>query len=147
MRLLRSPGQSRRAVPSVFVAAAAVSLALVLAGCSASRQSQDYQSYAGAPYPRVAAAVPSAAVRPAPVIEADGLPAQAAPRMRPRREADDPSEPFSPNYGPPPIGVERLRPAVPVVPPKEPVRQARMTHQEAEAIVAQAIAAHEVRGQ
>jgi hypothetical protein len=32
-------------------------------------------------------------------IEADGLPSQAAPQARIRQMPDDPSEPYSPNYG------------------------------------------------
>lgn len=32
-------------------------------------------------------------------VEDDGMPAQVAPRRRPASEADDPREPFSPNYG------------------------------------------------
>lgn len=32
-------------------------------------------------------------------VEDDGLPVQSPPLMRSRRIADDPSEPFSPNYG------------------------------------------------
>lgn len=41
-------------------------------------------------------------------LEADGLPVQRAPLLRRTRMPDDPSEPFSPNYGgPPPMANER----------------------------------------
>lgn len=36
-----------------------------------------------------------------PELEADGLPSQVAPPANRRRDPDDPSEPFSPNYGKP----------------------------------------------
>lgn len=35
-------------------------------------------------------------------MEADGLPAQLPPPLHRKPEVDDPREPFSPNYGPPP---------------------------------------------
>jgi hypothetical protein len=58
-------------------------------------------------------------------IEDDGLPAQTAPPARIRQLPDDPSEPFSPNYGP------------------QPPR--RLSQAEAEAVIARAITAHEMR--
>mgnify|MGYP000323936474 CR=1 FL=1 len=119
--------------------------AVVVSGCSATRHGQDYQSQAGVPGRAVAAAMPPAAVRPKVVIEADGLPSQPPPRFRPRSQADDPREPFSPNYGPPPPGIEPLQPARPATPQEAPVRKARMSEEEAEVLIGKAIAAHEVR--
>ena len=58
-------------------------------------------------------------------LEDDGLPAQVAPPARLRRTPDDPSEPFSPNYGP------------------QPPRS--LSQAEANAVMAQAIIAHEMR--
>lgn len=63
-------------------------------------------------------------------MEEDGLPPQVAPRGRIRLLPDDPSEPFSRNYG---------RPAAPAAIP------ARLSHLEEEALIASAIAAHEMR--
>ncbi len=63
-------------------------LALLLTGC-ASKQSSYEQA-------RVAAPLPSQVTRVE--IEDDGLPAQLAPRYR-QPGRDDPSEPWSPNYG------------------------------------------------
>lgn len=152
MRCLRPAGirRGRLAVETARLGVVATIVsALALAGCAASQQTKDYQSYSGAPYPgdpprRVAIAKPPAA----PVIEGDGLPTQAAPMLRPNREPDDPSEPFSPNYGPPPASVTREAPRPPAQ-PKQPVaapmRRAAITEAEADAIVAQAIVAHEVR--
>ena len=96
-------------------APAAVLLACVFVSGCATRQSHTYQSgYGGGAYdrqtaqanpywrqreaasPRVAGYVDSRAQR---EIEDDGLPAQAAPRLRAKPEPDDPSQPFSPNYG------------------------------------------------
>ncbi len=58
-------------------------------------------------------------------VEDDGLPALVAPSARVRQMPDDPSEPFSPSYGPQ---------------PPRPLSQA-----EADAVMAQAITAHEIR--
>lgn len=54
-------------------------------------------------------------------IEDDGVPSQLAPRLRPS-VADDPSEPWSPNYGSEraPGGAGLTAPQVPSGPPREP---------------------------
>lgn len=132
-------------------AVAMLALSLSLAGCAATKHSGDYRAQAGGPGQRVALATPPAGGRPQPVIEDDGLPTQAAPRLRRNPEPDNPDEPFSPNYGPPPVGAAPKRPLPPAhtpsVPPTAPVRKAAMTEDEANAIIARAIAEHEVRGQ
>ena len=61
-------------------------------------------------------------------VEDDGLPVQVAPPAGIRQLPDDPREPFSRNYGPQP-----------------PAQPTRLSPAEADAIVAQAIAAHEMR--
>lgn len=63
-------------------------LVLLLAGCAADQDAR--RSVAQADSPRVE-------------IEPDGLPAQTPPRRRSLEEPDDPSEPFSPNYGGAPL--------------------------------------------
>lgn len=63
--------------------------------------------------------------------EDDGLPPQVAPPAGIRQLPDDPSEPFSRNYGLPPA-------AWPGVP-------ARLSRLDEEALIANAIAAHEMR--
>ena len=65
-------------------------------------------------------------------VEDDGLPAQVAPPVAIRQAPDDPSEPFSRNYGPKP-------PARLSGPP------IRMSSAEEEALIARAIAEHEMR--
>jgi hypothetical protein len=65
-------------------------------------------------------------------MEDDGLPPQVAPSVRIRQQPDDPTEPFSPNYGPRPAG----RPAPPAM---------RLSPAEEDAIVMRAIVAHETR--
>ncbi len=45
-----------------------------------------------------------------PELEEDGLPSQVAPPANRCREADDPSEPFSPNYGKPSYGSATVGP-------------------------------------
>jgi len=75
-------------------------LALLLAGCAGQSQYQEASTYGG---PQI-------------TMEDDGLPAQTPPLRRTKIGPDDPSEPFSPNYGPPPIPSEHRAPSAPVVP-------------------------------
>ena len=76
------------------VRTAALVAALLLTGCAQSRDYRHDAAYVRAP-------IPPAAMATAPKIEIedDGLPAQTPPPRRVRQEPDDPSEPFSPNYG------------------------------------------------
>ena len=80
-----------------------------------------------APHPRpsLTASYQAAIQRPAIVREDDGLPPQTPPPFRVRQVTDDPSEPFSFNYGP--------------LPPR------RLSNAEAEAVIARAITEHEMR--
>ena len=88
----------RGRVPPVRVARtpllAVLSVALVAGGCG--HDSEPYSQanwYAGGPRPQAAAV-------PIPVeMEDDGHPAQLPPRAEIARAPDDPSEPWSPNYG------------------------------------------------
>lgn len=84
---------SARALPPL-----SLMLALALAGCGGrSGYAPTADARVVAPPQQMAAA----AVNPTePEMEADGLPAQTPPLMRARPLPDDPSEPFSPNYGP-----------------------------------------------
>jgi hypothetical protein len=66
------------------------------------------------------------------ITEDDGLPAQVALPLGIRQLADDPSEPFSRNYGPQPV--MRLRAAL-----------TRLSDAEADALIAHAITEHEMR--
>ena len=66
--------------------------ATALAGCATDNNTYN-AAYAGSPPPAYVAQGPAVE------MEADGLPAQAAPAARIRSMPDDPSEPFSPNYG------------------------------------------------
>lgn len=88
-------------------------------------------------------------------VEADGLPAQHAPRLR-GTTPDDPSEPWSPNYGTVPVRAEPLPAALPE-PAKKIERAAatkapdatasahRIATVDADDIIRRAIAAHEMR--
>ncbi len=151
----RRPGLRRLAPHSGLLtrlAALAVS-GLLVSACAASKGASDYQSYAGAPPARIAIATP-----PKPDLEADGLPAQLPPRRRANPQPIDPSEPFSPNYGPPPVnapmapeperaplhraGYEpQADPVLHQVGPAKP----GMSPAEADAVVARAVMAHEQR--
>lgn len=78
-RAVRAPGKSLALV-----------IALVLTGCAGDQSPSHESAWLGAvPPPRVA-------------MEGDGLPAQTPPLLRNEPQPDDPTEPFSPNYGPPP---------------------------------------------
>jgi hypothetical protein len=79
-------------------------------------------------------------------IEADGLPAQIAPRNRPT-EPDDPREPWSPNYGtvPPAPRTAVATPVVAVMTMPRPGPIIQSTPVDAEAIIRRAVAAHEMR--
>ncbi len=131
-RPARSP-----AMPLSCLIAIAASGLLVTA-CAASKGASDYQSYAGAPPVRVAVVPP-----PKPDLEADGLPAQAPPRRRPNPLPVDPSEPFSPNYGPPPVHRANVEVA-PALRHDAPAERG-LSPAEADAVIARAIMAHEQR--
>lgn len=69
-----------------------LALAISLAGCASD---EEYRREA---MMRHQAAITSQQMREV-ELEEDGLPSQLPPPINRRREADDPSEPFSPNYG------------------------------------------------
>jgi hypothetical protein len=94
-------------------------LAMGLAGCTTSSAGETSASWSYAGAARVE-------------IEDDGLPAQIAPSASIRNESGDPRQPFSRNYGLPPAA--RLS-----GPPT------RMSSAEEEALIARAIAEHEMR--
>lgn len=83
-------------------------------------------------------------------IEADGLPAQLAPRNR-QPVADDPSEPWSPNYGAtvtPLFDQRRLAEKLDTAQPPQPVAALHAPHARpinGDDVIRQAIAAHEMR--
>lgn len=91
--------QARRLPRCLFVP-----LTLVLAGCAPSGPPEIWNL---ADPQRVVANAP----RPRVDLEADGLPAQTPPLRREASEPDDPSEPFSPNYGPRPAPAPAMKAA------------------------------------
>ena len=132
-----------------------IGVGLLVSACASSHASYDGYSNVGGPWPaQVAMSAPQ------PIeLEDDGLAVQAPPQARKNTEPDDPSEPFSPNYGPAPAGVpDEVEPAstraaalraaerqllqyrsrtTPQRPPMSPA--------EVEAILVQAMIAHERR--
>lgn len=87
-----------RAIVSPLVRVCALGAALLAGGC-ASDQEHRQQAYS---YGQQAYYAQAQAPRQRPAeqeLEDDGLPSQVPPPMNRRREADDPSEPYSPNYG------------------------------------------------
>lgn len=107
-------------------------LPLALAACAQS-PSYTHRSDAGlaAPSAALAMSVP-------PRLDATGGERKPVPGLRRGRGIDDPREPFSPNYGPPARDNRK---------PVEIVRQAVLSDAEANAIIARAVAAHELRNQ
>jgi hypothetical protein len=81
----------------------------VAAGC-ASDNARQRQAYA---YPGMTHVAPPVPRQPAPRVEVedDGLPAQAPPMRKRGHEPDDPTEPFSPNYGTVPPRAQASSPA------------------------------------
>ena len=110
-----------------------IGCAAIAAGCA----SNQHSSRVGGPDPRQLATRVE--------IEDDGLPAQLAPR-NPRPTPDDPTEPWSPNYGnrAPLKAAER---AVPAAPPRaaQRVQPTQVTEVDEDEIIRRAIAEHEMR--
>ena len=105
---VREFGRSwRRVLPIAKV----VGAGLLVSACASSQAAYEAPSNVGMAYPgQVAVAAP-----PKVELEDDGLAVQAPPYVRKRVEPDDPSEPFSPNYGPAPEND---------APPRKPVKAA-----------------------
>lgn len=81
----------------------ALLVALVLAGCASRSQSYAPTADVRPAPPASQAAATRLAGTGEPELEDDGLPAQRPPLVHRQRRPDDPSEPFSPNYGAPPM--------------------------------------------
>ncbi len=142
-----SPAYSAQILRTALLSTArigVIGLAVVAAGCASGKSEPFPQSsHVAAPgHPNVAGQWKVE-------IEEDGLPAQLAPRQ-PRPVADDPREPWSPNYG----GRAPQRPAE-ALPPDMPARAARaplaaptrVTSFDEDALIRRAIAEHEMRRQ
>jgi len=119
----------------------------LVSACASSHANYDRPANVGAQRAHQVAVV----ARPKIELEADGLAVQTPPRKHRRVEPDDPSEPFSPNYGPKPNRSE------PTAAPRRRSQQAdaqklrfraRMTAMspaEQQSIIARAMVAHERR--
>lgn len=134
---------------SVSVAArlSVIGAVVVLGGCAANQASREGPSHVAGPPGGQGPATARV------LIEDDGFPAQLAPR-NPRPVADDPSEPWSPNYGNRALPKTADQKADPVPRsttgggvPTRPVRPAptRLAEADEDAIIRQAIAEHEMR--
>jgi hypothetical protein len=124
-----------------------VGAGFIVSACASSHASYDGSANVGVqPAKQVAVVAP-----PKIELEDDGLAVQTPPRSRRHTEPDDPSEPFSPNYGP------RLHRSEPVAAPQRPTHQATvagpqfrsrttpMSPAEARSIMARAMVEHERR--
>lgn len=87
----------------VLARACALGAAALAAGCASDKeQREQVYGYSQQAHADQAAAAAAAAQRPQKSeVEDDGLPSQVPPPVNRRREPDDPSEPYSPNYGAP----------------------------------------------
>ena len=136
--------------PACLFASAArvcvIGLTVVASGCA----SKEGPRYAGAALPQ------QVSERQWKVeIEEDGKPAQAPPVRRMRPEEDDPSQPWSPNYGrsrsgpsgPVPVAPtpQQTAPRTPWPKPVETSVRRAIADTEADALVARAVNAHEMR--
>ena len=113
----RGPVESpkRRALP-LWLCAVLVLPALFAGGCSSNPHASRMHAAVGAEAePRVAAEASRRYD-----MEDDGMEAQVPPPPTIRFAPDDPSEPFSPNYGPRPAGAPASSPAQPATKPAQP---------------------------
>jgi hypothetical protein len=150
----RSPRISPRATSTVLVRAALLTTsALILAGCVSSHTSP-FAGRSDVGNPAIALQRAHMAQMRKPDVaelEDDGLPVQTAPFRTRRPAVDDPSEPFSPNYGAPDTPRKRVnerqaRTWQPDAAPKTTVAGWRqLSPVEAEILVSRALAAHERR--
>lgn len=142
-----------------------IGLSAVATGCAANKE----PTYVGGPYAGTHQVAPSRVNELRKIeIEDDGKPAQTPPVRRMRPEEDDPTQPWSPNYGkgatapavtapagdavvPPPARTPWPRPVEASVrttasPPQVLVSR-RLTEAEADDVILRAVAAHEMRKQ
>ena len=141
----RISGSLPPAVPSLSAARICViGLTCLASGCA----SKEGPRYAGAAMPQ------QVTERQWKVeIEEDGKPAQAPPVRRMRPDEDDPSQPWSPNYGRsgssgPVPAVPVPQPSVPRTPWPKPVETSvrrTLGEADADALVTRAVTAHEMR--
>lgn len=163
---IRARGFNPLLSTSVAARVCVVGLGVVASGCAASKQ----PTYVGGPYAGahqvVPAPVPSRVNELRKVeIEDDGKPAQAPPVRKMRPEEDDPSQPWSRNYGKggsaPAVSGDAVMPAPTRAPWPKPVDASmrttavapqvfatrRLSEAEAEDVMVRAVAAHEMRKQ
>lgn len=133
----RAPHHARQSA----IGASLIGLLVILAGCASDRSATHAAASATTPMHMAGVRVQ---------IEADGLPAQLAPRNRAPLE-DDPREPWSPNYGSvrptrtSAIDTETGPAAVAVPPPVQTIPVSHTRPMDAEDIIRRAVAAHEMR--
>lgn len=90
-------GSMLKSWPRVLACAGALSVAAVATGCSSAKQARFH--YPGDPHLAGDQVAQAQAHTRKPVVEGDGMEAQPEPLRRQSVEPDDPTEPFSPNYG------------------------------------------------
>jgi len=90
----------------------ALLLSAALGACSSTTAPTQYAGWYGVLTPgAMSRATPAPPAGPQVEIEGDGIEGQRPPRRRKQHEPDDPSEPFSPNYGRVPLPQAEPAPA------------------------------------
>jgi hypothetical protein len=133
-----------------------IGLTVVASGCAANHQ----PSYVNGPSNQIRAQQVAAVAKED--LEDDGKPAQAPPLRRSLPEEDDPSQPWSPNYGGPSPSSSQPSTNAPRPAPKSRTktydalvrpdgvtaqRSAQLTSAQQDDVIARAISAHEMRNQ
>ncbi len=141
----RTAGASAR----VRVSLAVVALAALSGGCAATTPGPSYVAGPVTAFPGDLPPIPPQQPQTRVEIEADGLPAQLAPR-NPRPQKDDPSQPWSPNYGAARAAIAEAPPAFPKsanaqVASVSVVTTRAASNLDADDIIRRAIAEHEMR--
>lgn len=158
---IRARGPAPLSSTTLAARVCVIGLGVVATGCATNKQ----PTYVGGPYAENhGTGVPSRVNELRKVeVEDDGKPAQSPPARKMRPEEDDPTQPWSPNYGSG-KAAPASEPAVPM-PPRQPwpkpveasVRTTasapqvfatrRLSDAEADDVMARAVAAHEMRKQ
>jgi len=127
-----------RRLQTIAPGAAVLVLALCVSGC-ASQQSDG--EHAGAMNAQVAGVAGQRTL-----LEADGLPVQLTPREMPASK-DDPTQPWSPNYGSEPPAQSEPPARTPTYAPWRMGPPTRVANIDEEAVIRRAVADHEMQRQ
>jgi hypothetical protein len=151
MSFVRTSRRASGASLSARVSVATLAIAVLSGGCAATSSGPSKVAGPVSGFPGDPAPLPPVVQSAKVVIEADGLPAQLAPRYR-RPVPDEPTEPWSPNYGtvrPDATDAAPVEPKADITTPVAPVTriatQVAAPRLDPDDIIRLAIAEHEMR--